>query len=136
MTRTSRADMLETRAFGFWAQQEGREQAPVFGQAPALGGCLGGVSGLQVTGTQPTRPSGLSCKQRWQFLVGTGVRPSGLSAGEKVMHSSRLRPGPVIQRREPARRGRGKNATTISKFRCAFCLRREVAEEIATQISL
>jgi len=59
--------MLETRAFGFWAQQEGREQAPVFGQAPALGGCLGGVSGLQVTGTQPTRPSGLSCKKGARF---------------------------------------------------------------------
>jgi hypothetical protein len=60
--------MLETGVLRFSVQQGGREQAPVFGQTPALGGCLGGVSGLQVTGTQSTQQSGLSCKQRRHFL--------------------------------------------------------------------
>jgi hypothetical protein len=60
--------MFETGVLRFSAQQEGREQAPVFGQTPALGGCLGGVSGLQVSGTRPSQQSGLSCKQCWHFL--------------------------------------------------------------------
>jgi hypothetical protein len=47
--------MLETGVLRFSVQQGGREQAPVFGQTPALGGCLGGVSGLQVTGSQSTQ---------------------------------------------------------------------------------
>jgi hypothetical protein len=76
--------MFEKGVLRFSAYQEGREQAPVFGQTPALGGCLRGVSGLQVTGTQPIQQSGLSCKQRWDFFVGT----EGVSPGDP--HVSRI----------------------------------------------
>jgi len=46
----------------FHATREGGEQAPVFGQAPALGGRVGGVSELQITHTLHRQPSGNSCK--------------------------------------------------------------------------
>ena len=42
---------------------------PVFGQAPALGGCVGGVSGLQVIESRRAQPSGFSCKSGAAVLV-------------------------------------------------------------------
>jgi hypothetical protein len=47
----------------------GGEQVPVFGQAPALGGCVGGVSGLQVIESRRAQPSGFSCKSGTAVLV-------------------------------------------------------------------
>ena len=38
-------------------------------QAPALGGCVGGVSGLQVIESRRARPSGFSCKSGAAVLV-------------------------------------------------------------------
>lgn len=37
---------------------------PVFGQAPVLGGCLEGVSDLQLTAPQPGQQSGVYSKKR------------------------------------------------------------------------
>jgi hypothetical protein len=42
---------------------------PVFGQAPALGGCVRGISGPKDTQAQRGQPSGLSCKKKVAALV-------------------------------------------------------------------